>query len=69
MATIRSRPSSASGAISAGAQPSSGAVDGVDDCTVDLPAKTATMTLAHDVPDETLMEAVKAKRFTPVKML
>lgn len=45
------------------------AVDGVDACTVDLPAKTATMTLAHDVPDETLMEAVKAKRFTPVRML
>ena len=45
------------------------AVDGVDACTVDLPAKTATMTLAHDVPAETLMEAVKAKRFTPVRML
>ena len=46
-----------------------GAVDGVEACTVDLAAKTATITLTHDVPDEALMEAVKAKRFTPVKML
>ena len=44
-------------------------MDGVEACTVDLAAKTATITLTHDVPDEALMEAVKAKRFTPVKML
>lgn len=46
-----------------------GAVEGVTACTVDLVAKTATITLEKDVSDETLMEAVKAKRFTPVKML
>lgn len=45
------------------------AVEGVEACVVDLSAKTATITMTHDVPDETLMEAVKAKRFTPVKML
>lgn len=45
------------------------AVDGVTACAVDLAAKTATITLEREVPDETLMEAVKAKRFTPVRML
>ncbi len=45
------------------------AVPGVTDAQVDLDAKTATITLTEDVPDETLMAAVKAKDFTPVKML
>lgn len=45
------------------------AVEGVVACTVDLEAKTAAITLSADVADETLFEAVKAKRFTPVKML
>lgn len=45
------------------------AVDGVEACVVDLAAKTATITLAHDVSDDTLMEAARAKRFTPVRML
>lgn len=45
------------------------AVDGVSACTVDLDAKTATITLNRDVADEVLFDAVKAKRFTPVKML
>ncbi|MGN0778422.1 MAG: heavy-metal-associated domain-containing protein [Aristaeellaceae bacterium] len=45
------------------------AVEGVSGCVVDLDAKTATITLTHDVSDETLFAAVKAKRFTPVKML
>ncbi|MDY4140297.1 MAG: heavy metal-associated domain-containing protein [Eubacteriales bacterium] len=45
------------------------AVEGVEACVVDLAAKTATITLAHDVPDDTLMEAVRARRFTPVRML
>lgn len=45
------------------------AVDGVSACAVDLEAKTATITLDKDVADEVLFDAVKAKRFTPVKML
>lgn len=45
------------------------AVEGVSACTVDLEGKTATITLNADVADEVLFEAVKAKRFTPVKML
>lgn len=45
------------------------AVDGVSACVVDLEAKTAIITLDKDVADEVLFDAVKAKRFTPVKML
>lgn len=45
------------------------AVDGVSACVVDLEAKMATITLDKDVADEVLFDAVKAKRFTPVKML
>lgn len=45
------------------------AVEGVSACTVDLEAKTATITLNADIADEVLFEAVKAKRFSPVKML
>lgn len=45
------------------------AVDGVSACVVDLEAKTVTITLDKDVADEVLFDAVKAKRFTPVKML
>lgn len=44
------------------------AVSGVTAAVVDLAAKTATITLAQDVPDEVLMAAVKAKDFSP-KML
>lgn len=45
------------------------AVEGVEACTVDLAAKTATISLSADIQDEALFEAVKAKRFTPVRML
>ena len=45
------------------------AIDGVEECVVDLAAKTATVTLSADVEDAVLFEAVKAKRFTPVRML
>lgn len=45
------------------------AVPGVADASVDLEAQTATITLTQDVSDEALMAAVKAKDFTPVKML
>ncbi len=45
------------------------AVEGVSACVVDLEAKTAVITLDNDVTDEILFDAVKAKRFTPVKML
>lgn len=45
------------------------AVPGVADAVVDLEAKTATVTLRQDVPDDVLMAAVKAKDFTPVQML
>ena len=45
------------------------AIEGVSACEVDLAAKTATITLTAEVADEVLFEAVKAKRFTPVKML
>lgn len=45
------------------------AVEGVSACTVDLGSKTAVITLTTDVADAVLFEAVKAKRFTPVKML
>ena len=44
-------------------------VDGVESCTVDLEAKTAVITMEKDIADDILFEAVKAKRFTPVKML
>ncbi len=45
------------------------AVPGVSGCEVDLAAKTAAITLTEDVADEALFEAVKAKRFTPVRMV
>lgn len=45
------------------------AIEGVSACEVDLAAKTATITLSAEVADKVLFEAVKAKRFTPVKML
>ena len=44
-------------------------VDGVTDAAVNLEEKTATVTLAKDVADQTLMDAVAAKNFTPVAML
>ena len=46
-----------------------GAVPGVTAATVDLAAKTATVTLDADVADEALFSAVKAKGFEPVKTL
>ena len=45
------------------------AVPGVTDCVVDLAANTAVITLEKDVDDAVLMDAVRAKKFTPVKML
>ncbi len=45
------------------------AVPGVADAQVDLDAKTATIALDAEVADDVLMAAVKAKDFTPVKML
>jgi len=44
-------------------------VPGVNACTVDLAAKTATVDLAEPVADEVLFAAVSAKGFTPVKVL
>ena len=44
-------------------------VPGVMDAAVDLEKKTATITMAEEVPDEALMNAVKEKNFTPVKFL
>ena len=44
-------------------------VPGVTSAVVDLEAKTATIALSADVADDALFEAVKAKGFTPVKML
>lgn len=45
------------------------AVDGVENAVVNLEEGTANIALSSDVADETLMAAVKAKGFTPVKML
>lgn len=45
------------------------AVPGVNACTVDLAAKTAHISADENVSDETLMAAVKAIDFQPVKML
>ena len=45
------------------------AVPGVVDAVVDLPSKTATITLSADVADAVLMDAVRAKDFTPGRML
>ena len=45
------------------------ALEGVTSCTVDLAAKTATVTLSAPVSDETLFAAVKAQGYTPVRML
>lgn len=44
-------------------------VPGVTACTVDLAAKTATITLENDVSDALLMEAVRKLDFKPIKML
>ena len=44
-------------------------VPGVTNAVVDLEAKTATVTLAGDVADAALFDAVKAKGFEPVKVL
>ena len=45
------------------------AVPGVTAAAVDLEAKTATVTLAEDVADAVLMDAIKSKGFEPVKVL
>ena len=42
------------------------AVDGVSDVVVDLEGKKATVTLAKEVPDEALMNAVTEAGYTPV---
>jgi len=44
------------------------AVPGVSGCKVDLGKKTATVSLAADVSDEALAEAVKAAGFEPVEV-
>ena len=44
-------------------------VEGVENATVDLAAKTATIQLNGDVDDQVLMDAVAAKNFKPVKMI
>lgn len=46
-----------------------GAVPGVTAVTVDLAAKTATVTCDDAVADEVLFAAVEKKGFKPVKML
>ncbi len=42
------------------------AVDGVSEAVVDLEQKQATVDLTKDVPDQVLMDAVKAAGYTPV---
>ncbi len=42
------------------------AVDGVQEAVVDLEKKEAAVTLAKDVPDQTLMDAVAEAGYTPV---
>lgn len=44
-------------------------VEGVEDAVVNLEEKTATIQLSADVADQTLMDAVAAKNFTPVRMI
>ena len=44
-------------------------VPGVSACTVDLAAKTASITLEADVADAVLMDVVSKLDFKPVKML
>ncbi len=44
-------------------------VEGVSDAVVNLEEKTATIQLSGEVSEEALMNAVKAKNFTPVKFL
>lgn len=44
-------------------------VEGVEDAVVNLEEKTATIQLSADVADQTLMNAVAAKNFTPVRMI
>ena len=44
-------------------------VEGVKEAEADLEAKTVTIILDADVPDEALMAAVKEKGFEPLKML
>ena len=44
-------------------------ITGVTKAAVDLEEKTARIDLSTEVPDEILMEAVRAKNFIPVKML
>jgi len=46
-----------------------GKVAGVCGCTVDLDAKTATITMEADVADSVLMDVVRNLDFKPVKML
>lgn len=41
-------------------------VDGVTKATVDLESKKATVTLAKDVDDQVLMDAVTEAGYTPV---
>ena len=45
------------------------AVAGVAGCEVDLETKTARITLAEDIPDQALMDAVAAKGFKPVEII
>lgn len=44
-------------------------VPGVTACTVDLQAKTATITMEGDVADAILMDTVRKLDFKPVRML
>lgn len=46
-----------------------GKVEGVTACTVDLEAKTATITMEKDVPDAVLMDVVKGLDYKPIRML
>ena len=53
----------------AGVEKALKAVPGVSDAEVDLESKTARITLAAEVDDSVLMDAVKAKGFEPVQMI
>ena len=44
-------------------------VEGVENAVVNLEEKTATIQLSADVTDQTLMNAVAAKNFKPVRMI
>ncbi len=43
-------------------------LEGVNDATVDLEAKTACIRMEREIPDQVLMDAVAAKGFIPIEI-